>query len=158
MSERARLAMSDDEVRAFLDAGRRVQVATINPDGTPHLVPMSYALVDGRLALWTDPRSKKVANLRRDPRLSCLVEEGTRFADYRGVQLSGRAELLDDPETSLRMGLALYERYGGPLTDQLREAAASLAPERVMIAVVATRVVSWDHRKVADLRPSQVGR
>ena len=56
MSERERLRMSDKEVQALLDECRRVQVGTINPDGSVHLVPLSFMRFDGQLAFWTDPR------------------------------------------------------------------------------------------------------
>ena len=102
MSQRERADDVPDEVAAFLEASRRVQVATINPDGTPHVVPMSYVVIDGLLTIWTDPRSRKVVNLRRDPRITCLVEDGTTFAELRAVQLYGRAEFGEDRETSLR--------------------------------------------------------
>ena len=91
--------MSDEEVAAFLQLTRRTQMATINPDGTPHVVPMSFVIVDGLLTVWTDPASRKVVNLRRDPRTTCLVEDGEHFAEFRAVELSGRAEVVDDPET-----------------------------------------------------------
>ncbi|MBA2625344.1 MAG: pyridoxamine 5'-phosphate oxidase family protein, partial [Acidimicrobiia bacterium] len=42
MAGRAALSMDDGEVAAFLEEGRRAQVATIDADGTPHLVPLSY--------------------------------------------------------------------------------------------------------------------
>jgi PPOX class probable F420-dependent enzyme len=160
MPERTKLTMTDDEVAAFLDGGRRVHVATIDADGTPHLVPLAYVMVDGRLTLWTDPGSKKVANVRRDPRLTCLVEEGSEFADFRAVQLVGRAEVVDDPDASLRTGVALFERYAPPGTDpeQLRRAASALVTERVAVVVTPERVLSWDHRKLAGLRPADVGR
>lgn len=160
MAGRELLAMAEDEVAAFLDEGRRVQVATINADGTPHLVPLSYVVLDGRLTLWTDHRSRKVANLRRDPRLTCLVEQGSGFSDYRAVQLTGRAELVDDPDASLRTGVALFERYSPPGADPegRRTAVADLLSERVAVVVTPERVVSWDHRKLADVRPKDVGR
>jgi PPOX class probable F420-dependent enzyme len=160
MSTRDLLAMSDDEVAALLDEGRRVQVATLNRDGTPHLVPLSYVMVDGRLALWTDPASKKIANLRRDPRITCVVELGAHFAEFRAVQLTGRAELVDDPDTSLRVGVALFLRSVPPGTDEapVRAAAEAMAAERVAVFVEPTRTVSWDHRKLGGVRPADVGR
>src|SRR5205823_9869454 len=83
MSQRDLMTMTDSEIADFLDGARRAQVATINPDGTPHVVPLSYVIIDGRMVLWTDPRSKKIANLRRDPRITCLVEDGAHFAEFR---------------------------------------------------------------------------
>ena len=40
MSRRDQILMTPDEMRTFLDEGRDLQVASINADGTPHLVTM----------------------------------------------------------------------------------------------------------------------
>ena len=150
--------MSDDDVAAFLDGERRAYVATINIDGTPHVVPLSYVVIDGQLTFWTDPRSRKVANLRRDPRMSCLVEAGEHFAEFRAVQLNGRAELVEDHAGSEQVGLALFERAHGHLTAELRNTVAALVGERVAVVLRPDRVVTWDHRKLAGVRPGEIGR
>jgi PPOX class probable F420-dependent enzyme len=157
MSQRDQLSMSPDEVAAFMDEAWRAHVATINPDGTPHVVPLSYVVLEGRLTIWTDPRSKKIVNLRRDPRITCLIEDGSTFAELRAVQLSGRAELGEDPETSRRVGLALFERANGALTDELRAAVDGLVADRIAVTVHPERVVSWDHRKMPGVRPDEIG-
>jgi PPOX class probable F420-dependent enzyme len=149
--------MSEEEVQAFLRGEMRAHVGTINADGTPHVVPLSYVLLDGELTFWTDPRSKKIVNLRRDPRITCLVEAGAHFAEFRAVQLSGRAELAEDHDTSERVGLALFERASGSLDDELRAAVAGLVDDRVGVTVHADRVVTWDHRKLPGVRPSEIG-
>lgn len=151
------LVMSDDEVAEFLQQCARVQLATINPDGTPHVVPMSYVMIDGRLTVWTDPGSRKVANLRRDGRVTCLVEDGVHFAEFRAVQFGGRGVVSDDPETSLRVGLALFERSNGDLDDTMRATVAELAPTRVAVTIHPERVVSWDHRKLPAVRAEEIG-
>ena len=152
MSERERLRMSEEEVQALLDECRRAQVGTINPDGSVHLVPLAFMWFDGRLAFWTDPASRKVKNLRRDPRITCLIETGSKFEEFRAVQITGRATVIDDPETSLRAGETLFFRYHGPLGDELKAAVVRLVPVRVAIVVEPDRVVSWDHRKLtADI-------
>ena len=150
--------MTQDEVAVFLGAERRAHVATINADGTPHLVPLTYVLLDGRMAFWTDPRSRKVVNLRRDPRMTCLVEAGTEFAEFRAVQLTGRVELTEDRASSLRVGLALFERAHGELNDELRAVVDGLADDRVGVTLEAERVVTWDHRKLPQVRPTEIGR
>lgn len=159
MSQRELLSMSADEVAAFLDGAWRVQVATINADGTPHVVPMSYVVIDGLLTIWTDPRSRKVTNLRRDPRITCLVEDGASFAELRAAQLCGRAELGEDRETSLRTGLALFARSNrGVVTNEHRAAAEALVAERIAVTVHPERVVSWDHRKMPGVSATEIGR
>jgi PPOX class probable F420-dependent enzyme len=158
MSERDRLRMNDDEVRALFDACHRMYVATNNPDGTTHLVPMAYMWFDDRLAFWTDPASQKVKNLRRDPRITCLVETGNAVEEFRAVQIIGRAEVIDDLATSTRAGEVLTGRYAGPLDDELRAYVASLAAVRAVVLVTPDRTVSWDHRKLAGARLEDLGR
>jgi PPOX class probable F420-dependent enzyme len=158
VSERALLAMSDDEVADFLRQERRAHVGTINVDGTPHVVPLSYVVLDGLVTFWTDPRSKKVLNVRRDPRMTCLVEAGTEFTEFRAVQLSGRAELGEDHDTSTRVGLALFERASGELTAELRAVVAEMVPQRIGIALHPERVVTWDHRKLPGVAATEIGR
>lgn len=158
MSDRERLRMTDDEVAAFLGEHRRVQIATTDPDGWPHLVPLTYTFLDDRMALWTDGRSRKVTNLRRDDRLTCVVEAGDRFDEYRAVQIRGRAEIIDDLATSERVGVSLYERAVSPLPPPIRDQAIAMAPQRVVVVVHPVKVVSWDHRKLAGARPADIGR
>jgi PPOX class probable F420-dependent enzyme len=157
MSERERLGMSDEEVEALLDECWRAYVATLNPDGSAHVVPLSFMRFDGQLAFWTDPASRKVKNLRRDPRITCLIETGREFAEFRAVQITGRATVIDEPETSRRAGETLFARYNGRLDDELRAAVDRLVPVRVAVVVEPDRVVSWDHRKLAGAGIDEIG-
>jgi nitroimidazol reductase NimA-like FMN-containing flavoprotein (pyridoxamine 5'-phosphate oxidase superfamily) len=67
MKQRDLVAMSPAEATAMLAASRKMQLATINQDGTPHLVTMFYALIDGRIAFWTYQKAQKARNLAGDP-------------------------------------------------------------------------------------------
>jgi PPOX class probable F420-dependent enzyme len=155
---RAAMRMSDDEVHAFLAGGRRVQVVTLDGGGQIDVVPMSYLFWNERLALWTDPASQKIRNLRRNPHIACLVEAGDQFENFRAVQLRGRAELIEDLQSSRQAGELLFARHGsGSLTDEARSAVAALAPHRVVVVVHPDRMVSWDHRKLGGITPDDVG-
>jgi len=140
--------MSDDEISAFLEAGRDLQVASINADGTPHLVTMWYAMQDGEIAFWTYGKSQKIINLRRDPRLSVLVATGEVYEQLKGVSIQGQAEIVDDPDDVLRYGEAVYERYWGPLNDTVLEGVRAMGAKRVVIVVKPDKILSWDHSKL----------
>jgi PPOX class probable F420-dependent enzyme len=142
------IKMSDDEISAFLEAGRDLQVASINADGTPHLVTMWYAMQDGEIAFWTYGKSQKIINLRRDPRLSVLVATGEVYEQLKGVSIQGQAEIVDDPDDVLRYGEAVYERYWGPLNDTVREGVRAMGAKRVVIVVKPDKILSWDHSKL----------
>jgi PPOX class probable F420-dependent enzyme len=147
-SQRERIRMTDDEVAEFLAAERTIQVASIGPDGTPHLVPMWFVTIDGRIAMWTYAKSQKARNLRRDPRLTCLAEAGDAYGELRGVSIAGRAELRDDRETVFAVGEALYRRYQGDMTHETRKGVEAEAAKRIAVFVEPVRTTSWDHRKL----------
>ena len=148
VGRRDAIKMSDEEISAFLEAGRDLQVASINADGTPHLVTMWYAMQDGEIAFWTYGKSQKILNLRRDPRLSVLVATGEVYEQLKGVSIQGQAEIVDDPDDVLRYGEAVYERYWGPLNDTVREGVRAMGAKRVVIVVKPDKILSWDHSKL----------
>jgi PPOX class probable F420-dependent enzyme len=147
-SRRDAIKMSDAEIKAFLEAGRDLQVASINADGTPHLVTMWYGMLDGEVAFWTYAKSQKVLNLQRDPRLSVLVATGEVYEQLKGVSIVGRGQIVDDPDEVLRYGEVVYERYWGPLDDTVREGVRAMGSKRVVIRVKPEKVLSWDHSKL----------
>ncbi|MDQ1515779.1 MAG: hypothetical protein QOE80_1609 [Actinomycetota bacterium] len=146
--QRERIRMTDAEVEEFLASERTVQLASIGPDGAPHLVPMWFAVIDGRIALWTYAKSQKTANLRRDRRVTCLLEAGEQYGELRGVSISGRAVLHDDYETVYQVGEALYRRYQGDMTHSSRAGVEAEARKRVAVFVDPVRTATWDHRKL----------
>ncbi|MGW3348233.1 pyridoxamine 5'-phosphate oxidase family protein [Nonomuraea rubra] len=149
MNQRARIAMSDDEVTAFLEGSRKLQLATINADGTPHLVTMFYGLDEGKIAFWTYAKAQKTRNLGRDPRVSCLVEAGEDYAELRGVLLYGKAVRVDDRDRVLAIGLAIARRMTPGVPDELLlPYVEKTGAKRVAYVVERTKVVSWDHRRL----------
>ena len=148
MSRRDQIRMSDEEIRSFLQEQRTLQVATIDHDGWPHLIAMWYVLINDQIVFWTYAKSQKAVNLRRDDRLTCLVETGVRYDELRGVQIKGRAIIKDDRETVQRIGEAIFERNTGPLNENTRLLVAAQAAKRVLVFVEPVEVVSWDHRKL----------
>jgi PPOX class probable F420-dependent enzyme len=148
MNRRDLIRMNDEEIRAFLEEQRTVQVASIDHDGWPHLVAMWYRLINDEVVFWTYAKSQKAVNLRRDDRLTCLVEAGERYDELRGVQIKGQAIISDDRETVQRIGEAIWERYTGSLNDNTRQMVAAQAAKRVVVFVKPVEIVSWDHRKL----------
>ncbi|WP_028920871.1 pyridoxamine 5'-phosphate oxidase family protein [Pseudonocardia acaciae] len=148
MNRRDQIRMSDEEIAAFLAEERTLIVASHGAGGHPHVVPMWFAMLDGKPAFWTYRTSQKVLNLRRDPRLSCLVEAGETYPELRGVSIEGTAEIVEDPDQTLHIGAAVAERFAGPLDDTAREGLRRSGAKRVAILVHPTKTVTWDHRKL----------
>jgi PPOX class probable F420-dependent enzyme len=155
MKQRLEVAMSPAEEAAMLAAGRKLQLATINRDGSPHLVSMFYGMRDGRIAFWTYRASQKARNLVRDPRVTCLVEDGDDYFELRGVQVTGEVRRIDDPAGVAEIGRLVAGRMPSPIVGELPpdQVAAALdsyvahaATKRAAYLVEPWRVVSWDHR------------
>ena len=126
VKQRDRVTMTPDEVAAMLAGCRKVQLATINPDGMPHLVTMYYTLVDGKIAFWTYRTSQKALNLARDPRISCLVETGDQYFDLKGVQIQGVVQTIEDPAAVQDIGRGITEVIGTDIARRRGRCAARL--------------------------------
>ena len=149
MSRRDQIKMSEAEVEAFLEEQRTMSIATIGKDGRPHVVAMWYAFLDGVPSFWTFSKSQKVLNLRRDPRITCMVEAGDTYDQLRGVELVAQAEIVEDSAEVQRFGVAEFERYQNmKVTEALMPQVRMMANKRVVIKIHTERVVSWDHRKL----------
>jgi PPOX class probable F420-dependent enzyme len=151
MNQRARIAMAEDEITGFLRNGLKLQLATINPDGTPHLVTMFYGLAEGKITFWTYAKAQKARNIERDARVTCLIEAGEDYSELRGVLIYGTARLINDPKGVFDVGMGMTLRMAGTADPEpFREYVEHSARKRVGFVVEPTRMVSWDHRKLAN--------
>ncbi len=95
--------MANPPVPAHIDAvlarANPAVIATVRPDGTPVSVATWYVWDDGRILVNMDAERRRLAYLRKDPRVSLTVLDDADW--YRHVSLQGRAETLeDDPDLS----------------------------------------------------------
>ncbi|MFZ4668108.1 MAG: PPOX class F420-dependent oxidoreductase [Microthrixaceae bacterium] len=155
-NERSKVQMTDDEVAEFLVRSRTATMATLNGDGSPHLVAMWFAVLDGVVWFETKARSQKAVNLRRDGRLTMMVEDGATYDTLRGVTLEGRATISEDPDELWRVGVDIWERYNGPYTEELAPLVEFMLHKRVAVRLDVERTRSWDHRKLG-LDPIPLG-
>ncbi|WP_214406125.1 pyridoxamine 5'-phosphate oxidase family protein [Pseudonocardia lacus] len=140
------IAMTADEVDAFLAEQRTCRVATVGTNG-PHNTPLWYVWHGGALWLTSLSRSQRWVDLMADPRVAAVVDAGHDYDELRGVELRGKVEVigevprtgepvpeLDGPER------AFGERYmRGPMVHDGRHAWLKLVPEKI---------TSWDFRKL----------
>jgi PPOX class probable F420-dependent enzyme len=149
-SSRDAVRMSEEELADFLESNMKVQVGTIGPDGQPHLTTLFYVMVEGQLFFWTYGRSQKIQNLRRDPRITCLVEDGEDYFELRGATINGLARLLEDYDELVDLGGRVARRMAGgaDLGDFGDQIVAQQARKRVGVVVEPDKIATWDHRKM----------
>ncbi|MFE5507408.1 MULTISPECIES: pyridoxamine 5'-phosphate oxidase family protein [Amycolatopsis] len=153
MSRRDQIRMSPDELAAYLDEQKVINVATIGPNGRPHLAPLWYYPHESGVATWTYGTSQKAKNLERDPRATVLIEDGDSYEKLRGVSLEADVEVITDTAVVTRMGISLMQRYAGakpgdPVPDELSGFIGKQAPKRIGLIFRPTKIVSWDHTKL----------
>jgi len=148
--KRSQITMSDEEVQAYLDSQRILNVATNGLTGHPHLVAMWFALAEGKPVFWTYGKSQKIANLRRDPKMTGLVESGMNYDELKGVELRGRGIIVDNYDDILEIGKAVGVKYNGPsaLSDAALPFLEAQATKRVGVIFEVDHIVSWDHTKL----------
>ena len=145
---RQRQQIRHGEIADFLDRQRTATIATLGPNGMPHLVAMWYGILDGEIWLETKLKSQKAVNLRRDPRFTFMIEDGDTYDTLRGVSFEGTAEIVDDPDSNFRVGVSVWERYTAPYTDEMKPAVDMMLNKRVGVRLRPARTRSWDHRKL----------
>jgi PPOX class probable F420-dependent enzyme len=155
-NQRAQITMTEDECAAFVERGRTATMATVGPTGAPHVVAMWYAVIDGQIWFETKAKSQKAQNLRRDDRITCMIEDGLTYDTLRGVSIEGRGVIVDDPDQLWNIGVSVWERYTGPYTDEARPLVEMMLTKRIAVRLDAERVRSWDHTKLG-LPPMPVG-
>ncbi|MEW2453927.1 pyridoxamine 5'-phosphate oxidase family protein [Streptomyces albus] len=143
-----RIMMTPEERDAFLRTRRTCRVATVGPDGAPHVGALWYCWDGTALWLYSVTRSRRWAQLRRDPRIAVVVDDGVEYGELRGVELSGQVEFVGEAP-----------RTGEPCSEldaPEREFAAKYFGMEEMphdgrhawLRLIPEAVVSWDFRKL----------
>jgi PPOX class probable F420-dependent enzyme len=106
------------ELRRRFASSPVARLATIRPDGGPHVVPMVFALVEDTVYSAVDAKPKRsrdlkrLANIRADPRCALLVDH---YDDDWGllwwVRADGHGEVVDEPSVAHPGVRALVQRF-----------------------------------------------
>ena len=124
-----------------LTAARVARLATTDPDGRPHLVPIVFALEGDTLYSAVDRKPKRSRKLRRienaraRPDVTILVDHYEEDWDHLWwIRLRGRARVLDDGDERERALALLQEKYPQYRTEP---------PDGPVLAVDVTDVREW---------------
>jgi hypothetical protein len=144
-----RIAMSPDELDAFLSEQRICRVATVGADGSPHNTPLWFVW-DGR-ALWLNSvvKSQRWTDAMRNPAVSVVVDTGEGFETLRGAELTGALEKVGDAPRSNDPDPHLAEPEERFARKYTGGAAFEADGRHAWLRLVPERVISWDFRKMA---------
>jgi len=137
------MPLSQSELDSFLAEPHIAVVATTGPSGKPHAMPVWYAWRDGKVLFHTGPESKKLRNLRKNSRISVVVDSKT--APYKVVVVEGKAkELPGDKELARDIAIHyLGPKFGAQYAERSTEVSA-------LVEVTPTKVISWDYARESN--------
>jgi len=141
---RRQIQLSPAEQEAFFAANRKAALATLDNDGYPHLVAMTYGVKDGAFYMTSYAKAQKVLNVRRNPKVGLMIEAGGSYAELKGVMVRGECEIIEGEE-AVRDAWAIIS---GPSATPRRRETNDSAAKRVVLKVVPHRIVTWDHTKL----------
>ena len=100
------------EMAEKLASQKVIWVATLRPAGRPHLAPIWYVWLQGKIYLSTDPKSVKAHNLRANPHVSLALEDGSH-----PLICEGAARPIPPPWPADLLA-AFFEKYEWDLTKE----------------------------------------
>ena len=118
-------------------------LATLNEDGTVHLVAMWFSFEEGRVLMPTSSRTRKIRNLRARPVATIMVDESRAGLDLRGVMLVGAATVLDGSD-ALAINRSIHLKYVADAGLALPDVHRYLGTDDVTIRLVPDRITTWD--------------
>lgn len=135
----------DEQARRFLERQRIAHLATADASGTPHVVPICFALIDPVVYVAIDEKPKRTApmqlrrlrNIAENPRVAIVADvyDDRDWSRLGFVLVHGRARLVNTSEEQQRALGVLRSRY-----PQYRAMALE---ERPILAVRIERVTRW---------------
>jgi hypothetical protein len=142
--------MTFEEVENFLALPLIAKLSSHNKDGTIHTVPIWFKYCQGEILLGTQEISQKVQNIKRDSRVTVMVD--TTEPRLKCVIMYGNAEL--ESKDVIPTRISIFEKYLG------HEDAPGLAEKLantwtpVVIRIKPDQIISFDYSKGFGLGPS----
>ncbi len=123
-------------------------VATLDADGWPHVVPLWFVWPEDAVYVSTRRGSRTWANARRDPRLTLTIDLGRAWTELAGVVIGGRAEVVNAEHPAMRKPISSWhEKYRSLLSGDGFAAFAETVEHLSFLRVVPDRFASGDHAR-----------
>ncbi|MDG6941407.1 MAG: pyridoxamine 5'-phosphate oxidase family protein [Nitrososphaerota archaeon] len=148
------------DIWRFVASKEKLYVAFSMESGYPHVTPMWFCILDGKLYLRTHDYKVK-AKLAGSGKACCTLDEGSRYVELRGVVIWGQTRVVKGGELVERIEKAMRTKYRD------KQWRASEMPEwwvrerraekRAYVEIVPVRISSWDNHRVCT-SPALAGR
>ena len=139
------LSLTDEELAEFLRGAWTVRVATVGPDGWPHVVPLWFVWHEGTLFVNTTRGNRTVRNAETAPRAAATIDDGERYDELRGVVLGGElADATGDPRLPDVVATFSAKYFAGNEPHFMRWR------NRLFLRMEPEAISSWDFRKIPE--------
>jgi hypothetical protein len=149
--------MTPAELQAFLGNMNTAVLATIDRDGTPWADLVAYRLIGDRLHFLVHSGSRSWANIQRDPRVCCAVEQSPAGSYYgiQGALMHGTA--VEPTSTERADVLAAFEQPDPPQPDPLQRGGMGATPLSIGLDDSTSFAFSKIQRRYDDTRLADLG-
>ena len=130
----------DSDVQRLLDGPVTAVLATVNPDGSPLATPMWYVHDASGIGMVSVDGLQKVRNLRRDPRVSVVVES-VAASGPQCIIVQGTVEFLDATSDRTTLGASFVDKYGEGI--EKRWGGRAVPDDRTLFRIHPRRVKLW---------------
>jgi PPOX class probable F420-dependent enzyme len=137
--------LGDPLVAELLDARLVGVLATCDPAGAIHAMPMWYAPLGGVVLLATSSRSRKVRNLEGDSRATFVVHDSRPGYEVCGASIVGSVEIVRSPAAQELID-RVHDRYVATEAADDPTVLSFLESDDVALRFTPSSAFTWDHR------------
>ena len=148
MNRQSQIQLTPEEQRAYLAEARTMTLCTIDKNGYPHAVAMSYMVKDGCIYMTSFRKAHKVVNARRNPKVTVMLESGDTYDQLKGLMIRGTCEVIDAPEAVWNVMREIRRFRGGEPAAPDDAGMKARAAKRAILKITPVKTSSWDHTKL----------
>ncbi len=154
----AELSLTPEELDEIMRTSWNMRIATVGPGSRINLTPLWFGWAGGNIYFYC--RGQKIANLRRNPLATVLVDRNERFPELQGAMFQGRATVLEDTaaeqaDPHLRAAQdQMSDKYAGGHGETRTDYSQRSGRGRHWrwVRFEPARLTTWDNFKLPGLR------
>jgi len=127
--------------KKFIKTQKILRLATIDPQGNPHIVPVWYDYTNGKFYIGTNTRTMKARNVKKNPKVSFCVDIGIKSPDIFGITGIGKARLILENRRVKLVAKKILLRYFKSLKN--KSAQQLLDDTDCIIEITPKKLTSW---------------
>jgi nitroimidazol reductase NimA-like FMN-containing flavoprotein (pyridoxamine 5'-phosphate oxidase superfamily) len=152
-----KLALTAEELNELMTSSWNMRIATVGPEQQINLTPLWFGWADGRIYFYG--RGQKIANLRRNPDCTVLVDRNESYPELQGAMFQGHATVLENAEAEeadphledvrWQMGTKYAGGHGeAPSGERVRYPQTAVGRSARWVVVQPDRLITWDNHKL----------